>query len=101
MRIYLLPEHGNFYKVNMHSHSTLSDGHQTPEELKEIYKAHGYSAIAYTWHSMIFTDTDGQMYLSIHSPNSASDGRRETPVFIRIREQNGTLVCDLTGDNNE
>ena len=50
-------------------------------------------------HGMIFTDTDGQMYLSIHSPNSASDGRRETPVFIRIREQNGTLVWDLTGDD--
>ena len=33
MRKYLLPEHGNFYKVNMHSHSTLSDGKQTPEEL--------------------------------------------------------------------
>lgn len=53
MRIYLLPEQGNFYKVNMHSHSTLSDGHQTPEELKEIYKAHGYSAIAYTEHGKI------------------------------------------------
>ena len=48
MRTYLLPEHGNFYKVNMHSHSTLSDGQQTPEELKELYMAKDYSAIAYT-----------------------------------------------------
>lgn len=53
MRTYLLPEHGNFYKVNMHSHSTLSDGKQTPEELKEIYKAKGYSAIAYTEHARL------------------------------------------------
>ena len=43
-------------------------------------------------HGMIFYDTDGQMYLSIHSPNSAGDGRSETPVFIAIREENGTLV---------
>lgn len=52
-------------------------------------------------HGMIFTDTDGQMYLSIHSPNSASAGRRETPVFIRVREKDGTLVWDLRGASDE
>jgi hypothetical protein len=50
MRKYLLPEKGKFYKVNMHSHSTLSDGRQTPEELKEAYLKKGYSAIAFTEH---------------------------------------------------
>ena len=50
MRKYLLPEGGRFYKVNMHSHSTLSDGKQTPEELKEAYVKMGYSAIAFTEH---------------------------------------------------
>lgn len=54
MRTYLLPESGTFYKVNMHSHSTLSDGRQTPEELKEAYLAMGYSAIAFTEHTNIF-----------------------------------------------
>lgn len=49
-------------------------------------------------HGMIFTDTDGQMYLSIHSPNSASAGRKETPVFIRVREKDGTLIWDLQGE---
>ena len=53
MRKYLLPEGGHFYKVNMHSHSTLSDGRQSPEELKEAYKAKGYSAIAFTEHSKV------------------------------------------------
>ena len=51
MRQYLLPEGGSFYKVNMHSHSNLSDGKQSPEELKEIYKKAGYSAIAFTEHT--------------------------------------------------
>lgn len=46
-------------------------------------------------HGMIFYDRDGQMYLSIHSPNSAVGNRKETPVFIPIREQNGTLVWSL------
>ena len=46
-------------------------------------------------HGMLFYDLDGQMYLSIHSPNSSDAGRVETPIFIAVREQNGTLVWDL------
>ena len=46
-------------------------------------------------HGMIFYGLDGQMYLSIHSPNKAVGTRKETPVFVPIREQNGTLVWDL------
>ena len=45
-------------------------------------------------HAMIFTDTDGQMYLSFHSPNSAVGERRETAVFLAIREENNKLVWD-------
>ena len=46
-------------------------------------------------HGMIFYDTDGQMYLSIHSPNSASEARKEKPTFIPLREQDGMLVWDM------
>ncbi len=38
MKKYLLPHEGNFYKANLHSHSTISDGNKTPEELKKIYE---------------------------------------------------------------
>lgn len=54
MRQYLLPQSGQFYKVNMHSHSNLSDGKQTPEQIKEAYKAHGYAAVAFTEHEGLF-----------------------------------------------
>ncbi|MCR5682865.1 MAG: glycoside hydrolase family 43 protein [Clostridiales bacterium] len=53
-----------------------------------------------TWdggHGMLFTDTDGQMYLSIHSPNSPDGNRYEKPIFIPVREEDGTLVWDLRG----
>ena len=53
-----------------------------------------------TWdggHGMLFTDTDGQMYLSIHSPNSPEGDRHEKPIFIPVREEDGTLVWDLRG----
>ena len=46
-------------------------------------------------HGMIFTSIYGQTYMVIHSPNSAVGDRYETPVFIAIREENGTLVLDI------
>jgi hypothetical protein len=46
-------------------------------------------------HGMLFYDTDGQMYLSIHSPNGGGLDRPETPVFIPVREENGTIVWDI------
>ena len=42
-------------------------------------------------HGMIFTDTDGQMYLSIHSPNTSNSSRVEKARFIPIYEENGNL----------
>lgn len=49
MDIVLLPETMG-YKANLHSHTTDSDGYFTPEELKELYRGHGYSILAYTDH---------------------------------------------------
>ena len=45
-------------------------------------------------HGMIFTAPDGQMYISFHSPNTPVGDRKETPVFLAVREENGTLVWD-------
>lgn len=52
MKKYLLPKEGHFYKANLHCHSNLSDGYLSPSELKELYKSHGYSVLAYTDHDM-------------------------------------------------
>lgn len=53
MKKYLLPENGNFYKANLHCHTTYSDGRKTPEEVKEIYQKLGYSIVAYTDHDIL------------------------------------------------
>ena len=58
MRKYLLPKDGTFYKANLHSHSTVSDGGLTPEELKKRYKEHGYSIVAYTDHEIMVPHND-------------------------------------------
>ena len=44
----------NFYKVNLHTHTTLSDGKFTPEQVKEMYKSRGYAAVAYTDHEILY-----------------------------------------------
>jgi len=52
MKQFLLPENGKFYRANLHCHTVISDGKKTPEEIKEIYKSHGYSVVAYTDHNV-------------------------------------------------
>ena len=42
-------------------------------------------------HAMVFRDTDGQMYITFHSPNTETEDRKETAVFLAIEERNGRL----------
>ena len=58
MRKHLLPNNRNFYKANMHVHSTVSDGEMTPEELKRIYTERGYSVVAFTDHEVMVPHPD-------------------------------------------
>ncbi len=58
MKKYLLSENGNFYKANLHCHTTVSDGKRTPEEIKEVYKNMGYSVVAFTDHNTFITHND-------------------------------------------
>ena len=58
MRKYLLPENGNFYKANLHSHSVISDGKLTVNEMKDYYMERGYSIIAFTDHDIFITHND-------------------------------------------
>ncbi len=53
MRYYLLPENNKQFKANLHTHTTLSDGGKTPEEMKAIYKERGYSVLAITDHGKL------------------------------------------------
>lgn len=49
-------------------------------------------------HGMLFYDKTGQMYLSVHSPNTATDTRGSMPVFVRVKEKDGTLIWDMHGE---
>lgn len=58
MKNYLIPDEGKFYKANLHMHTTMSDGHETPEEVKAAYKAAGYSVVAFTDHEIMLDHFD-------------------------------------------
>ena len=58
MKKLLLPQGVNSYKACLHTHTTLSDGVKTPEEIKELYMAQGYSVIAYTDHDVFICHDD-------------------------------------------
>lgn len=58
MKKYLLSKEGNFYKANLHCHTTLSDGVFSPEEIKKIYSDLGYSVVAYTDHNLFITHNE-------------------------------------------
>lgn len=48
--MYLISPNKKQYKANLHCHSVLSDGKKQPEELKKMYKEHGYDVLAITDH---------------------------------------------------
>lgn len=53
MRKYLLPETGHFYKANLHAHTNMSDGANSEEEVRQIFKGKGYAIVAYTDHDLL------------------------------------------------
>lgn len=106
MKKFLLPEGGNFYKVNLHCHSTISDGKMTLEEIKELYKAHGYSAVAFTDHDVFIPhpELNDDDFIALHGYEMEvnESALEETPFkhkktchmcFVALSPDNTTQVC--------
>lgn len=58
MKKYLLPQVETYFKTNLHTHSNISDGALTPEELVQAYKDAGYSILSITDHNVIVDHSD-------------------------------------------
>jgi predicted metal-dependent phosphoesterase TrpH len=57
MKKYLLPP-VTYYKANLHTHSTVSDGKLEPEAVRDLYRNAGYSILALTDHSVTVAHQD-------------------------------------------
>lgn len=86
--IELIPEKGQFYKVNMHCHTNISDGKQTPEEVKDFYKKHGYSAVCFTDHEVLIGHKDlcDPDFVALHGYEAAvkKDLKGHTAWFMPV-----------------
>ena len=84
----LLPESGRFYKVNPHCHTNISDGQDTPEEVKKVYKAMGYSAVCFTDHEVLIDHSAlcDEEFIALHGYEVAikQDVSRRTGWFMPV-----------------
>ena len=93
MKKILLDSGKNFYKGNLHCHSTKSDGSMTVEAIKEHYKANGYSVIAFSDHEHLIDNshlTDDE-FLAITACEVAI---KEFPELSTLKKQD-MRVCHL------
>ena len=82
MKVDFLPSGGKFYKVNMHCHTTISDGKQTREEVKALYQSLGYDAVCFTDHEVLLGHEDlstTQIYTHLVSKN-LQDAMENNPL---------------------
>jgi len=56
--LHLLPPVERCFKANLHTHTTVSDGKLSPEEVKAAYQAHGYQIVAFTDHEVCIDHSD-------------------------------------------
>ncbi len=52
-------------------------------------------------HGMIFRALDGRLYLSIHSPNTATEKDKTLAIFVPVREIGDRLVADIRYELND
>ena len=103
--MYLISPFKKQYKANLHCHSVFSDGKKTPQELKEMYKEHGYSILAITDHetpknhSYLSDDefiaiTGYETYIRTNPDARADSYDKEIHINLFAREpENEAIVC--------
>lgn len=101
MKKVLLPARGgnvNYFRANLHCHSTISDGSKTPEQLKADYKAHGYSILSLTDHEVFIphndmSDDDFLMLNGYEIGVNSDDGRVCHLCLVSLEKDNDVQVC--------
>ncbi len=87
-----------YYKGNLHTHTTRSDGHKTPEEAIALYRAAGYDFIALTDHYVFnrggMTD-DGMLVISGIEYDTGSDSREGIYHVVGLGMENEPGLCGI------
>ena len=93
MRKYIINPNLNWYRANMHCHSTVSDGYFTPEEIKKVYMDMGYSIVAFSDHELIRDHSylSDENFLAITSSEFSIDDNK--PSFDLPNRDNSEEWC--------
>ena len=100
MKKYLLPKEGNFYKANLHCHSTFSDGKLTPEQIKKAYMNEGYSIVAFTDHDILISheELNDENFLALNGFEIEID--KNLPGATEHRFKKTCHICFIALDKN-
>lgn len=96
MKKILLGKH-TFYKANLHTHTNISDGQMSPQEIKDGYMQNGYSVVAFTDHEVFVPHNDltDKNFLAINSYELAVNERKEKDFqFIKTYHLNFYAMND-------
>lgn len=90
----MFPEQTNWYKGNLHSHTTDSDGTLTPEEAVKAYREHGYSFLCLSDHN-VFSDYrekyNRKDFLILPGTEIAAVLFDERDGYVKMHHMNGIL----------
>ena len=82
---HLLPQVPKYFKTNLHTHTNISDGKMTPEEMISRYKEAGYSVLCLSDHNVIADHSDKTtedfLLLTGMEVNINDDGYKPTSGF--------------------
>lgn len=108
MEIHAFPASGNWYKGNLHCHSTNSDGRLTPQDVAELYRSHGYSFLAISDHDLYSDyraelDRDGFVILPAVEASAVlyRDERKDKAERLAVHHIHGILGTEEMADSAE
>ena len=85
-------EKGSWFKGNLHTHSTHSDGTFQPEELIDGFRKHGYHFLAMTDHGRVAPQIRGENFMVISGVELTENGAHEVWLNPDVSSYGRTFV---------
>ena len=73
------------FRVNLHTHTTFSDGKNTPKEMVEAYKKLGYGAVAITDHDVFTPPPDVEGITVLQGCEHTTENGKPIEHWLEIR----------------
>ncbi len=98
MKKSMFSQNGNWYKGNLHAHTTQSDGKTPPDQLAQAYKAKGYSFLSITDHNIFDSHSSFNDDSFIILPGTERDANvtGQTKCFHAVGISNKPVAQQIT-----